>query len=286
MSVTVIRADTALPREPSPPLDYRPFLSRRNRHRDTVPQMNKRREVKSGADTRCPACGAPRDADDRFCRKCGAPLTADAKPNGKMRGLTGLRAFGLAIVALAIVYAFLVYGRGRTGSQPPAQPIPINAVAGGQPAGQPGEGPLTPRASADLLFNQAMTAHETGDAATAQRFIPMAIAAYRGLEALDLDARYHLALLGLAAGRPQDALAQADTMIAQVPEHLLALAASARAHDALGDDEQAAQFWRRFLDAYTPETAASRPEYMDHARTLPARREAAQRFLRERGLLR
>lgn len=243
--------------------------------------MNQKQSKPDNADRYCPACGATRDASDRFCRKCGSPFGTTAKPNGKMRGLTGLRAFGLAVVALAIVYAFLLYSRGDTGRQQSAQRIPIGAA--GNATGSASTEPLTPRASADLLFNQAMSAYESGDVATAQRFIPMAIAAYGELGSLDLDARYHLALLGLAAGRPRDALAQADTIMAEVPDHLLALSVSARAYEELGDEGQAAQFWRRFLDAYTPDVAASRPEYMDHARALPQRRAMAEEYLREHG---
>ncbi len=242
--------------------------------------MSKKRNKNTGGEPlHCPGCGAASDASDRFCRKCGTPLTGEAKPNGKPRGLTGLRAFGLAMVALAVVYAFLLYGGGERSDRPPAQPIPVSAIGSG-PASQP----LTPRASADQLFNQAMTAHETGDVTSAQRFIPVAMTAYLGLESLDPDGRYHVALLALAAGRPEDAIAHADTILNEVPEHLLALAVSARAYQALGNDDLAAQFWQRFLDAYTPETAASRQEYIDHGRALPLRRDAAESFLRERGL--
>jgi tetratricopeptide (TPR) repeat protein len=244
--------------------------------------MNKRQSRPSDPDGYCPACGATRDPGDRFCRKCGTPFGAEAKPNGKARGLTGLRAFGLAVVALAVVYAFLLYGRREPGAQQQAQSIPISAVA--DPAGAATTQPLTPRASADQLFNQAMSAYESADMANAQRFIPLAITAYQQLSTLDLDARYHLALLALAGGRPQDALAQSDTMMAEVPDHLLALSISARAHEALGDEDRAALLWLRFLNAYTPDVAASRPEYMDHARALPERRDRAESYLRERGL--
>lgn len=243
--------------------------------------MNEKQSKPGGRDRFCQACGAARDSGDRFCRKCGTPFAADAKPNGKQRGLTGLRAFGLAVIALAVVYAFLLYGKRDTDGQGQAQSIPIGAVG---TAGTPSTQPLTPRASADQLFNQAMSAYESGDVANAQRFAPLAITAYRQLSSLDLDARYHLALLALAGGRPQDALAQADTMLAEVPEHLLALSVSARVHEALGDEDRAAQFWQRYLDAYTPDVAASRPEYMDHARALPERRDRAESYLRERGL--
>lgn len=249
----------------------------------TQAMSNKTSKKPGGEQLRCPSCGAPSDASDRFCRKCGTVLSGDEKANGGMRRLTGLRAFGLIIVALAIFYAVLVYTRGGSQSQqPPAQPISIGEVgAGSRGAAQP----VTRRGAADQLFNQAMTAHETGDSAAATQLVPMALAAYRGLETLDPDARYHMALLSLAANRPEDALAQADTMLAEVPDHLLALSVSARAYLALGQEDMAADYFRRFLGAYTPEVAASRPEYLDHSRALPARRETARRYLQERGLL-
>jgi tetratricopeptide (TPR) repeat protein len=207
-----------------------------------------------------------------------------------MRGLKGLRAFGLAVVAVALVYALLEYGAGGPDStEPPAQPISITDVGLGRDLGsgsQPMEQPLSARGTADVLFNQAMTAYESGDSAAARQFVPMAITAYRGLSELDPDARYHLALLSLAAGRPEDALAQADTTLAEVPNHLLALSVAARAHAERGETAAAADFYRRYLDAYTPDIAATRPEYIDHGRALPARRDEAQRYLQERGLIR
>jgi tetratricopeptide (TPR) repeat protein len=253
--------------------------------------MAKPRNEKSSAQPlRCPNCGAARDRSDAFCRKCGNRFDGEAKPNGKMRGLKGLRAFGLAVLAFALVFALLEYGRGGfDGGSPPVQPISITDVGLGTdagPRGQPATQPLTARGTADALFNQAMSAHESGDSAGARQFVPMAITAYRDLIDLDLDARYHLALLSLAAGRPEDALAQADTTLAEVPDHLLALSVAARAHAERGETAAAADYYRRFLDAYTPDLAASRPEYIDHGRALPARRDEARRYLQERGLLR
>jgi tetratricopeptide (TPR) repeat protein len=142
---------------------------------------------------------------------------------------------------------------------------------------------MTPREAADAIFNQAMTAYESGDSATAVRFIPMALTAYRGLSDLDLDARYHMALLSLAADLPEEVIAQADTMMAEVPEHLLALSAAARAYERLGEAARAAEFYRRYLDAYTPAAAASRPEYMDHRSLLPALQDRARLYLENQG---
>lgn len=231
---------------------------------------------------RCPRCGAITADDDRFCRACGAPLTAYTG-NPARGGPGGLRALGIAVIALALLFAFFYYGSdGFRESTPAAQPMPIGNVGpGGETAVSQ---PLTARESADLLYNRAMAAHETGDSTEAREFIPMALAAYRQLESLDLDARYHVALLSLAANLPQDALAQADTMLAEVPDHLLALSAAGHAHDELGNEEAAVEHLRRFLEVYTAEAVAARPEYLDHARALPSRREAARRYLEERGL--
>lgn len=227
----------------------------------------------------CPSCGTTVSPGDRFCRGCAAPLTADAKARGQRLRLTGPQALGLAVVALSSVFAFLLFTRER-GRHTPVQPIPIADVGAGGEATQP----LTQRGAADQLFNRAMSAYETGDSAASRQFVPMAIAAYQALDSLDLDARYHVALLSLAANRPQDALAQTDMMLAEDPNHLLALSAAARAHDALARPDLAAEHYQRFLNAYTPEVAASRPEYLDHRRALPTRLEEARRYLGERGL--
>ncbi len=244
--------------------------------------MNKKNAEKPAAGRlSCPNCGTQRAAADKFCRNCGAPLRAQAKPNGKMRGLSGLQGFGLALIAFAVGYALRHYGGDLSPRpEPPAQPISISEI-GAQPPAAPSQ--ASPRATADALFNQAMTAHETGDAAAAAQFIPMAISAYRGLSDLDLDGRYHVALLNMAAGQPQEALAEARTMLLEVPNHLLALSASARAHLTLGNADSATFYYRRFLEEYTPDVAASRSEYLDHGRTLPARRDEARQFLQNRG---
>ena len=249
-------------------------------------KQSKKRNV-GAAPGRCPSCGAKHDSNDRFCRECGTPLQGSAKPNGRPSGLTGLRAFGLAVIALAVVYSFVYFGRSES-DQPPAQRIEFGdvGVGGGPAPGQPAAGApaLSGRAAADQLFNQAMYAYETGDEASAAQFIPMSLAAYRSLESIDLDGRYHVALLELAAERPDLAIAQADTMLAEDPDHLLGLSVTARAYEALGQEMQAVEYYRRFLAAYTPDAAASRTEYIDHAGALPARRDQARRYLEERGI--
>ncbi len=241
--------------------------------------MSKQRKPSASAHQKCPGCGAKYDANDRFCRECGTPLQGSAKPNGRPRGLTGLRAFGLAAIALAVVYAFIYFG-GKEESRPQSQRIDFGDIgaSGGATSA------LSERGSADQLFNQAMYAYETGDEAGAAQFIPSSLAAYRGLDTIDLDGRYHIALLELAAGRPELAVAQADTILAEAPDHLLGLVVTARAYEALGQERRAIEYYQRFLAAYTPDAAATRTEYIDHSGALPSRRDHARRYLEERGI--
>lgn len=230
---------------------------------------------------KCRNCGTTADPTDLFCRRCGAALKG-GKPNGGVKGLIGLRGFGLAILALTVFYVVLNYGVGGSGSDPSgAQRIPISQVGGAAGAATESAVEMSPRAAADQLYNRALAAYESGDSATARQFIPMALAAYSGLEQLDLDARYHVALLSLASDDPAAAAAQADTMLLEDPNHLLGLIIAAQAHDRSGRVDLAADYFRHFLDAYTPEAAASRREYLDHGRVLTARRETAAQYLNE-----
>ncbi|KPK59570.1 MAG: hypothetical protein AMS21_09870 [Gemmatimonas sp. SG8_38_2] len=232
----------------------------------------------------CPSCGTAAQADDRFCRKCGAALSADAKANGGLRGLTGLRAFGLAVIALAVFYAVLQYGKGSdsTSDSVPTQRIGFGEIGSGAAPGAATES-MTPRQAADALFDQAMFAHETGDAATAQQFVPMAIQAYTDLPSLDADARYHLALLSLAGNQPEAALEQTEILLAEVPNHLLGLTATARAYEQMGRPDMAVEYYQRFLDNHTPEVATSRQEYIAHANALAARLTEARAYVEAHG---
>ena len=89
-----------------------------------------------------------------------------------------------------------------------------NATAGGTQAfAPPPVAPppvLSPRAVADQLFNRAMMAHEMGQTLQAAGLLPEAIAAYQGLEPLDADGLFHLALLQLAVGNEAGARVTSD----------------------------------------------------------------------------
>jgi len=243
--------------------------------------MAKRREQEPSAQRRaCASCGTAAAVGDLFCRRCGTRLAASAETKSVPRRFSGLLAFAFAVFALVAVYAFLQYHPGDSGNAAaPFQQLP----AGEDMMENPGAAPSTARRAADQLFNQAMSAYEKGDSTTASQFIPMAIAAYEKLDSLDLDARYHLAVLSLAAERPETALEHAETMLKLVPGHLLGLTAAARAQDRLGRPQLALDAYQRFIDVYATEIAALRPEYSEHGRALPAGLDEARRYLRGHG---
>lgn len=135
----------------------------------------------------------------------------------------------------------------------------------------------SPRAVADQLFNRAMMAHETGQTQQAAIFLPEAIAAYRGLEPLDADGLFHLALLQLADGDTVGARAAADRILAAAPNHLLGLAVAAQASEQSATAE-AKVFWQRYLDAFDEQQGRA-PEYAHHQQLFPIMKNRANEFI-------
>jgi hypothetical protein len=159
-------------------------------------------------------------------------------------------------------------------------PAPDATAGGTQAFAPPPVAPppvQSPRMVADQLFNRAMMAHETGQAQQAAAFLPDAIAAYQGLEPLDADGLFHLALLQLAVGNEAGARATSDRILATAPNHLLGLAAAAQASEQSAPNE-AKGFWQRYLDAYDGQQGRA-PEYVDHERLLPILNKQASEFI-------
>ena len=142
---------------------------------------------------------------------------------------------------------------------------------------------MTPRQAANRLFRRVMGAVEADDRAQADMFLPMAIAAYDLIAALSLDDRFHLSLLHAAASDGPSALAVAEAGLSIRPTHLLCLAAAAEAALVIGDDSQAASYYRTLLDVYDEEILAGLEEYgmgeTGHANLLPVLRDEALAYL-------
>ena len=177
-----------------------------------------------------------------------------------------------AIGALVLVVLF-------RGAVKDAVPPPPPDASAGAPAGMgvPDISSMSPTERADRLFNRVMEYSSAGKADSAAFFAPMAMAAFEALAPLNAHTRYDLGLVALVAGDNAKARAQADSILADRPTHLLGLSLAARAADARGDAAAARAARQKMLAAEQPEKAAALPEYTDHAADLTAAIEGARR---------
>ena len=228
----------------------------------------------------CSACGAPLETwacaqcggevrpGARFCANCGAAVTTEAASTKPGAGLpvAPLVVAGAAVVAL--VGVFLLRDQ-RTAS------------AGGTPApsvqaeGPPDLSQMTPREAFDRLYNRVMAAAEQGDTITVAQFSPMALQAYRNLDLIDADARYHAAMLRLHTGDVTGAQALADSILAEHPTHLFGFVLNAAVARFQGSAARERESSTKFLAAWDAEMKAARPEYQDHQRMLEGFRKDA-----------
>jgi Double zinc ribbon len=246
--------------------------------------------------TTCPACGAP--ATGNFCSSCGAGLAPRACPHCQAQlspaarfchrcgqpapGATPARAtaarervaWRVAGVLCVILVGAIIFKVAR-GAPAPVAPDMANtgassgeasspARAGGAPGAAPDISQMSPRERFDRLFNRIMQAAEQGDSAQVERFTPMALGAYAQLDSIDIDARYHAAVLRIQSGDLAGALALADTIQAESPGHLFSYLIRGTAAEARGDAAARARAARDFLAHYDAEMKANRPEYLEH----------------------
>lgn len=127
---------------------------------------------------------------------------------------------------------------------------------------------MSPRERFDRLFNRIMQAAESGDTAEVVRFTPMALGAYTQLDSIDVDARYHAAVLRLQVGDLAGALSLADTILTRHPGHLFGYLVRGQAAELQADTAAEASAGRDFLAHYDAEMRAGRPEYREHARVI------------------
>ena len=215
----------------------------------------------------CPGCGTPRDPSSRFCPSCGRPAgAAGSGPVARTPSVRWMVAAAAGVVAAGAL-AWAIAGNDAA---------PSAASAASATSAPPDLSQLSPRERFDRLFNRVMAAAEAGDSVEVRQFLPMAQMAYRQLDAVDADARYHMALLHLQGGEGPAALAQADSIVTRAPSHLFAVLI--READAVrrGDSAGARAAREAFLAAYAGEIALERPEYAEH-------RTALERFRGESG---
>lgn len=220
----------------------------------------------------CTACGAKLGATAKFCHRCGQPTDGSALPlaapggaPGAMRGAEGgassqVLPWAVAGIALLCLLAFIVgqqIGRApaATASAPPADAAPGRAVDISQ---------MSPEERADRLFQRVMTYVAEGKSDSVAFFAPMAIQSQLALAPLDAHRRYDLGLLGIVSGDGVMARAQADSILAESPDHLLGLILAMRASGMALDTAARARHAQRLVEVVDRERARGLPEYRDH----------------------
>jgi tetratricopeptide (TPR) repeat protein len=134
-----------------------------------------------------------------------------------------------------------------------------------------------------LLFNRVMRSQAMGDTAEVNFFVPKALSIYEQIDPTDPDGLFHFALLNLAGGHYEEALAKAQQGLEEIPDYVLLLAAAAEASIGLGDMEAARGFYAHLLEVYDAELALMRPGYEHHQAIFPVYLEEARAFLGEGG---
>jgi tetratricopeptide (TPR) repeat protein len=165
---------------------------------------------------------------------------------------------------------------------PAAAPAPAGAPAGGLSGPAPDISNMSPRERADALFNRVMGYSEQGDSASMRAFMPMALAAHEQARPLDNDGLYHLAALNQAANNLEAAIAVSEEILANEPNHILALGVAGDAAAELGRRDEAEAYFTRLIEAYPQEQSRPLPEYEGHQPSMQRARSAAQAFLAAR----
>jgi hypothetical protein len=211
----------------------------------------------------CPSCGTPFAADARFCPGCGGAL--GGVPGGLAPDRLPWLVAGGALAGMLVLLLLMTVRTARTEAAPPAE---SGAVA-------PDISRMTPRERFDRLYNRVMQAAQSGDEATMNRFLPMALGAYEMLDTVDTDARYHAALLRVHGGDVEGARTLGDSILAAQPDHLLGYIVLGTTARWRQDDAEMSRVYREFLAHYEAEMKADRREYDEHRASLDQFRRAA-----------
>ncbi|MDX2192547.1 MAG: zinc ribbon domain-containing protein [Gemmatimonadales bacterium] len=218
----------------------------------------------------CPQCRTPVSVAARFCPQCGHALVVGAPAPARTPWIIA----GVATLAfMAVTIAFLLRNdpRGAAEAAVPAAPAePVAPFAGGAGGGgaPPDISNMSPKERFDRLYNRVMQASESGDQATVDRFLPMALASFGQLDSVDVDARYHVAMLRLHTGGTDEAAAQADSILRQHPGHLFGYLIKASVARFRKDEAALAKSRQEFTQRYDAEVKKGLPEYGEHKGSL------------------
>lgn len=215
--------------------------------------------------TSCPSCHAPLTLGGRYCHRCGRAVGARSERSIWIVAWTTVAIFIAVIVYYVNRKPVDVAGPDMANAGNAAEGAGGAAPAGGtRPGAPPDISQMSPRERFLRLHDRVMGAAQSGDTATANRFAPMAIAAYGMLDSVDVDARYHAGALYIRIGNTGAALALADTIQAESKDNLMA--ELLRIEVAQAGKNQTAEKKARtaFLAHYDAQLALKRPEYEEH----------------------
>jgi hypothetical protein len=200
-------------------------------------------------------------------------------PSGEVRGFSRGLPWGIAIVAFVALVALVVgqqFG-ARSQASASADPGAVPAPPMSPGARAPDISTMSAEEQATRLHDRVMGLAERGRTDSVQFFAPMAIGAYQRLDSLTLDHRYDLGSIAVVSGDEDLARAQADTILARSPNHLLGLILGISAARSAGDTPRAQALERRLVAVAPAERAKPLPEYRMHAREIDAAVRAASR---------
>jgi len=229
----------------------------------------------------CSNCGAALGETAKFCHRCGAAVGGGASTPASGEPAAGRPAhpapapaaqtilpWAVAGIALLCLLAFIVAMNWRRA--PATAPTTAAAPGSGTGARAVDISQMSPDERADRLFNRVMTYVTQGHRDSIEFFAPMAIQSMQALAPLNAHRRYDLGLLGVVSGDGAMARAQADTILAEQPDHLLGLILGMRAAGLQLDAAARAQYVEHFERVLAAERAKRLPEYVDHAPDIDA----------------
>ncbi|HEY9478561.1 MAG TPA: hypothetical protein VIP79_00660, partial [Gemmatimonadaceae bacterium] len=151
------------------------------------------------------------------------------------------------------------------------------AGVGVAPVRAPDISSMSPRERADRLYDRVMRLSEEGKQDSVNLFAQMGISAYQMLPEQDADSHYDMGRIAEVAGALPLARAEADSILAADPGHLLGLILAISTARAAGDSAGVRTFEARLLSAQSSELARNLPEYQRHEREIAAAVDVAKK---------
>jgi hypothetical protein len=214
----------------------------------------------------------------RFCRNCGKAVASHhpGTPSEEARSNSSSSLpWIVAAIALVTLLAFLAgsaFNRRRGSAlDAPQNALPQAGLDGRAPTGEvrgPDISQLSPQERADRLYNRVMVLAGEGKNDSVLFFAPMAIEAYRMLSPMNEDQHYDLGRIAEVAGAVPLAKAEADSILARSPDHLLGLILASRVASLQNRSADRQIYDSKLLSVYAAESSKKLPEYDRHSQDI------------------